>query len=80
MRPDIFGKILQDEYPALAQLGSGEQSGLGASPHLLGVHLEEVGGFNEREGLHDSFLVVIVVGFGFWELRRIKPGGSAGTS
>ena len=60
MRPDIFSKILQDEYPALAQLGSGQQSGLGASPYLLGVHLEEVGGFNEGEGLHDSFLVFLV--------------------
>jgi hypothetical protein len=76
VRPDIFSKILQDEYPALAELGAWQQSGLGASPHLLGMHLEEVGGFNEGEGLHGSFLVFLVW---FRELRRIKPGRGAGT-
>ena len=51
MGAQIGGKVVSQEYPTLAELGSRDFAAFGFGPQGLPVHLEVIGGFIEIKGL-----------------------------
>ena len=47
MLPDVIRKVLDEEYPPLAELRTWKEPGLSAPSDFLGMQLEEAGGFCE---------------------------------
>jgi hypothetical protein len=48
-RAHEVGEIAFEEDPALARLGTRDEAALGAHAYFLRVHMQEGGGFIERE-------------------------------